>query len=112
MDTGAEAGDALRQLQTDLAEIDKLKQGKPPQTLVPPDLQKVLAASQERFGLGLILVKLDQDHLTVKGEGSFEALVTWLSSVQETYHLSVLRMTLVRKQDAVVTVDLVLAPAQ
>lgn len=100
----------LRQLQRDLTDIDRLRQAKPPQATPSGGLQRALTASVEQSGMSLTVASIEQDQLSVKGESSFDVLVGWLSMAQETHRLSVIRMSLHRKTDAIVTVDIVLAP--
>jgi type II secretory pathway component PulM len=98
----------LKAIQSDLAEIERLKMRKPPPEVPINTIFEALSASLAIASPALSVAVVDSEHLRVQGTGRFDGIVRWLGDVQQSHRLSTTRMSVVRQKDIVV-VDITLS---
>lgn len=98
----------LKAIQSDLAEIERLKTRKPPPEVPINTVFEALSASLATVGPALSVALVDSDHLRIQGTGGFDGFVRWLGDAQQRHRLTATRMSVVRRKDVVV-VDVTLS---
>ncbi len=98
----------LKAIQSDLAEIERLKMRKPPPDVPINTIREALAASLAGVSSALSIALVDSDHLRVQGTSGFDGIARWLGDIQQSHRLSTTRMSVIRQNDVVV-VDITLS---
>jgi type II secretory pathway component PulM len=103
------ADKAVQGLQSDLAEIDRLKTRTRPTALTGSALHEALVASLGSQLPSLSISQVDADHVRIQGRVPFDSFVRWLGGVQQSHRLGVTSLEVTRGGDGTV-VDITLAP--
>lgn len=106
-----EAVQALKAVQNDLAEIERLRSRALSPKLTGEVLRQTLAASLSSFGNSMSVDLIDTDHVRLHGTGSFDVVMGWLGDAQQSHRFDVEKMD-VRRQDDSVSFDMTLSLAQ
>ncbi|MBI4997760.1 MAG: type II secretion system protein M [Rhodocyclales bacterium] len=104
-------GDALKAIQADISELERLKGRALPAKMAGAPLREAVAASlaSQRSAMSVELV--DAARVRVQGTGDFDSIVRWLGDVQRNHRLGVVALAIGRR-DATVTVDLTLSASR
>lgn len=100
----------LRELQMDLAAIEKLNSAAAPR-LAGKALLETVAASLASHVPSLSAVLVDADHVRVQGSASFDTTIHWLGAIQKSHRLGLTAM-MVRRQESGITIDLTLVAGE
>jgi type II secretory pathway component PulM len=107
----SKVGDALRMIQTDVAELERLKGRALPTKMAGAPLREAVAAALASQRPALSVEMVDAARVRVQGTGDFDAIVRWLGDVQRSHRLGVVSLAVTRR-DAGVTVDLTLSASR
>lgn len=100
----------LRELQKDLAAIEKLNSAAAPR-LAGNTLLETVAASASGHVPSLSAVLVDADHVRVQGSASFDTTIHWLGAIQKSHRLGLTTMV-VSRQGSGMTIDLTLVAGE
>jgi type II secretory pathway component PulM len=100
----------LRELQKDLAAIEKLNSAAAPR-LAGNTLLETVSASLSGQVPSLSPVLVDADHVRVQGNASFDTTIHWLGAVQKSHRLGVSAMV-VSRQESGIAIDLTLVAGE
>ncbi|MBI5784932.1 MAG: type II secretion system protein M [Rhodocyclales bacterium] len=104
-------GDALKSIQTDITELDRLKGRALPTKMAGVPLKEAVAASLASQRPALSVELVDAARVRVQGTCDFDSLVRWLGDVQRSHRLGVVSLAVTRR-DAGVAVDMILSSSR
>lgn len=100
--------DSLQSIQSDLAELDRLKARPLPPKLSGAVLKDTVAASLAGARSAFSVDLVDADRVRVRGSGDFDVLIRWLGDLQRNHRLDVVALAVTRS-GSVVTLDTTVA---
>jgi type II secretory pathway component PulM len=106
----ADAEAQVKEVQDDLAEMQRLRGEAIPPQLSSQALVPAISNSLSARKLELSVAAMDADRLRVQGMAGFDESIQWLGSIQRDYRLRVLTL-LATRQGANVKIDVVLGVA-
>lgn len=106
-----EAAQALKSVQNDLAEMERLRSRALSPKLTGKVLQETLAASLSSYGSSMSVDLVDANHVRLHGTGGFDTMMGWLGDAQQSHRFDVEKMEVTRQGDAV-SIDMTFSLAQ
>lgn len=106
-----ELAEALKMIQSDIAEYERLKGRALPPKLAGAPLKEAVLASMATQRPPLAVELADAARIRVHGSGNFDSVVRWLGDVQQSHRLGIKSMAVDRK-DAGTTVDITLSASR
>lgn len=103
--------DALRTIQNDIAELERLKSRALPPKLTGASLKETVAASLASQPRTLSVELVNVERIRVHGNADFDTFVRWLGDVQQSHRLGVVSLA-INRRDAGVTIDMTLTSTQ
>lgn len=106
-----EAAQALKAVQNDMAEIERLRSRAASPKLTGKSLREALATSLSSYGSSMSVDLVDADRVRLHGTGSFDMVMGWLGEAQQSHRFDVEKMEVTRQGDSV-ALDMTLSLAQ
>lgn len=106
-----EVAGKLKEIQNDLAELERLKARALPPRISGAALQETVSASLVSHAPSLSVAPVDADRVRIRGAGSFDAVMRWLGDIQRSHRLGITAMS-ARRQDGSVTIDVTLSASR
>jgi type II secretory pathway component PulM len=106
-----EAAQALKAIQGDLADRERLQPRASSAKLAGTALRETLLASLSNYGSSVSVDLVDTDHIRIRGSGSFDAIAGWLGDSQQSHRFDISAMEVIR-QDGAVSFDVTLSLSQ
>lgn len=103
--------DALTTIQSDIAELGRLKGRALPQKMAGAPLREAVSASLASQRSKMSVELLDAARVRVQGTGDFDSVVRWLGDVQRSHRLGIVSLAVARR-DSSVTVDVTLSTSR
>lgn len=103
--------DALRTIQNDIAELERLKSRALPPTMTGAPLKEAVSASLASQRPAFSVELVDTERVRVYGNGDFDSVIRWMGDVQQSHRLGVVSLS-IKRRDVGVTVDMTLSAAR